>query len=76
MCTLVKLHEKSHMLVLNSPFISGLLAQDAGSRGGDQGGSSADSSLSVCLYHGGYGLGVAECGADRASYKTFSQNNP
>lgn len=64
------------MLVVYSPFISGLLAKDAGSRGGDQGGSSSYSSLGVCLHHGGYWLGGAECAADGAGYKAVSQNNP
>ncbi len=65
-----------HVLVEFSPFISGLLAQDAGSWGGDQGGSSSYSSLSVCLHHGGYRLGGAECAADWARYEAVSQNNP
>lgn len=66
----------SHVLVLISPFISGLLAEDAGSGGGDQGGGSSDSSLGVRLHHGGYRLGGAECAADRAGDKAISQNNP
>ena len=66
-----------NVLVLYSPFSSGLLAEDAGSRGGDQGGSSSySSSLGVSLHHGGYWLGGAECAADGASYKAISQNNP
>lgn len=61
--------------VLYSPFIGRLLAEDAGSRGGHQGGSSSYSSLGMCLHHGSYWLGAAECAADGASYKAVSQNN-
>lgn len=65
----------SHVPSLYSPFSRGLLAEDAGSRGGDQGGSSSYSSLGVCLHHCGYWLGGAECAGDGASNKAISQNN-
>lgn len=65
-----------HVLSLYSPFIGGLLAEDAGSGGGDQGGSSSYSSLGMRLHHCGYRLGGAECAGDGACNKTISQNNP
>lgn len=72
----VVLEPLSHMMCSYSPFISRLLAEDAGSRGGDQRGGSSYSSLRVCLHHGGDWLGGAECAADGARNKTISQNNP
>ena len=59
-----------------SPFISRLLTKDAGSGGGDQGGSSSYSSLGMCLDHGGDRLGGAECAADWTGYKAVCQNDP
>jgi len=56
--------------------MSGLLAEDAGSRGGDQGGGSSLPSLGVSLHHGGRRLGGAERAADGARYKAIGQNNP
>lgn len=66
----------SHVLVLYSPFIGWLLAEDTGSRGGDHGGSPSYSSLGMCLHHGGYWLGGAERAAYRAGNKAIGQNNP
>ena len=68
--------ERTLKVVFYSPFISRFLAEDAGSRWGDQGGSSSNSTLGMCLHHGGYWLGGAECCADGASYIAISQNNP
>lgn len=60
---------------MDSPFVSRLLAQDAWSRGGDQGGSSSHSSLGVRLHHGGHRLRGAECAGDGAGDKALGQND-
>lgn len=60
---------------VDSPFVSRLLAQDARSRGGDQGGSSAHSSLGVRLHHGGHRLRGAERAGDGAGDETLGQNH-
>lgn len=75
--TRCKVYCKTLLHVLYSRFIGRLLAENTGSWGGDQRGSSSHSSpLGVRLHHSGYRLGRAEGAANGACYKAISQNNP
>lgn len=58
-----------------SPFVGGLLPEDAGSWRGDQGGRCSHPSLGVGLHHGGHWLRGAECAGDGAGDEALSQNN-